>query len=256
MEINEDNNSVYAAVFSSNGANVAGLYEFSIADGSILDNWGLGSLRGIAQLGDGNILVSGGGGFGIQILDPTSGNTTNVNSTDSAQYFGRIITCTTPDTPTGDANQTFSDGATLDDIVITPTTVTWFATETDAQNNENPLPNTTVLVDGETYYAVNIIDSCLSEPFGVTVEIILGLDSFTNDSVKIYPNPTFNLLSIESSNTIKQLTLTNLIGQIVLQKNVDNTTFNLELGSYKAGIYLLQLENEEGIQIVKNIIKE
>ncbi len=172
MEVNTTNSSVYAAVFSTSGGNPSGLYEFSIANGSILNYWGnQGSLRGVAQLGDGNILISN--GSGVYILDPNTG-TTNSISGSSSQYFGRLqlSPCTPPPTPTGDATQTFNEGATIDDIVVDPSDVTWFATEADALAGTNPLPPGTLLVDGATYYAVNIVSGCLSAPFAVTVTIL------------------------------------------------------------------------------------
>ncbi len=55
MAINTDNNSVYAAVFSIAAPNNPGLYDFP--DGSILNYWDTGALRGVAILGDGNVLI-------------------------------------------------------------------------------------------------------------------------------------------------------------------------------------------------------
>tara|TARA_R110002074_G_scaffold104295_1_gene225213 strand:- start:48566 stop:50167 length:1602 start_codon:yes stop_codon:yes gene_type:complete len=172
IEQSTANNSVYAAVFSTAGANSSGLYEFAESDGSILNYWGAqGSLRGVAQLGDGNILISN--GSGVYILNPGTGVANSISGS-SSQFFGRLdlSPCTTPPTPTGDPNQTFNEGATLDDIVITPPNVTWFATEADALANTNPLAGNTLLEDATTYWAVNIVGGCLSEPFAVTVTIL------------------------------------------------------------------------------------
>lgn len=256
IEINTANNSIYGAVFSNTGANTAGLYEFSITDGSILDSFMLGSLRGVTQLEDGNILVSAGNSFGIQILDPSTGTTTVVNSTNSAQYFSRITTCVAPATPTGDANQEFQDGATLDDIVINPSNVTWFATETDAMNNDNPIQNTTPLVNGETYYAVNIVDSCLSEPFAVTITITLGVDSFNKGDIVVYPNPTQGLLTVQANSLLRKLEITNIVGQLVEEKNIRNNQFVIDLGAYRSGVYFLTITDELGGVITKKIVKK
>ncbi|MDT0555201.1 T9SS type A sorting domain-containing protein [Patiriisocius hiemis] len=256
IEVNTTNNSVYSAVFSNNGSNTAGLYEFSIADGSILDSFMIGSLRGVAQLDDGNILVSAGSNFGIQILDPSNGSTTVVNSTESAQYFSKIITCVAPTTPTGDATQEFQGGATLEDIVVSPSNVTWFATETDAMNNESPLPNTTPLVNGETYYAVNIIDSCLSEPFAVTVTVTLGVEEFNQNSILVFPNPTQGLLTIQANTPLSQLVITNIVGQVIQEKDISNNQFVIDLRNYRSGIYFLNLTDDSGAVVTKKIIRK
>lgn len=188
MEINTTDNTVYASVFSSNGSNVAGLYEFNIANGAIVNSWPEGSLRGVAQLANGNILISGGTNYGVKILDPSNGATTTL-WTNSSQYFARVTLtpCSTPATPTGDSTQSFEEGATIEDIVVDPSTVTWFATENDALNSTNPLPTGTLLVDGETYWAVNIVDGCKSLPFPVTVSVCATPPTPTGESTQFLP---------------------------------------------------------------------
>lgn len=255
MELNSVENTLFAAVFSSTGPNLAGLYEFNVSDGTIADSWALGSLRGVAQLEDGNILLSGGGGFGIQILNPSTGNTA-VISTDSAQYFGRIVTCITPDTPIGDANQTFNDGATIADIVVSPVDITWFATQNDAQNNENPLPNTTLLVDGETYYAVNIIDSCLSDFLEVTVNLILSNEDLLLSETQIFPNPVINKVTLISQEVISYISLSNILGQTITTKSINSSSYSFDMSSYSKGIYFLKIVNDNGNFRIKKLIKK
>ncbi|MEM7187839.1 MAG: hypothetical protein AAF466_14420, partial [Bacteroidota bacterium] len=220
LELNNTNSSVYAAVFSTLGGNPSGLYEFAVSDGAILNYWGAeGSLRGVAALEDGNILISNSGG--VYILDPNTGIATTI-SNDSGQYFGHIslTPCTPPPPPTGDSNQTFNEGATIEDIVVTPTDVTWFATENDALNGTNPLPAGTLLVDNTTYYAVNIVDDCLSDPFAVTVTILLSVNDVSLDSLVVYPNPANDVLLLEAGVTIERMEVYNLAGQLLHQKNV------------------------------------
>ncbi|PZU16292.1 MAG: hypothetical protein DI589_27330, partial [Shinella sp.] len=55
-------------------------------------------------------------------------------------------------TPQGAPLQEFEEGATIADLVVTPANVIWYASYNDAVNNTNPLPPTTPLVDGTTYY--------------------------------------------------------------------------------------------------------
>ncbi|THD34259.1 MAG: hypothetical protein DI588_03690, partial [Flavobacterium johnsoniae] len=54
--------------------------------------------------------------------------------------------------PQGAPLQEFEEGATIADLVVTPANVIWYASYNDAVNNTNPLPPTTPLVDGTTYY--------------------------------------------------------------------------------------------------------
>ncbi len=254
MEQNVANSSLYAAVFSSSGSNGSGLYEFSETDGSILNYWGnQGSLRGVATLEDGNILISN--GSGVYILDTTTGATTSISS-ESGQFFGRLdfTQCTTPPTPTGDAVQALAEGATIEDIVVDPTDVTWFANETDAMNGTNPLPAGTVLTDGATYYAVSIVDDCLSEPLAVTVNIILGLNDFNFASVKIYPNPTSDQLYIETDTSLDVISVYNLLGQELFSRTAISQSTVIDMSGMSPGVYVLTLTSE-GQQKMVQIIK-
>ncbi|MDP2685926.1 MAG: T9SS type A sorting domain-containing protein [Aequorivita sp.] len=245
---------ILAAVFSViSGGNQNGLYRFSETDGAILDYWSLGNLRGVAKLGNGEILWSS--AAGVSRLDPSTG-VSELISAGTAQYFGRLsFNCITPPTPTGDSQQTFVQGATLADIVIDPTDVTWFATEDDALNNVNPLPLNTLLVDGETYYAVNIVDGCLSDPFAVTVSVTLGVNEFSNSNFSIYPNPTDGLITLEHTGIISEITVSNLLGQDILNFSPQASKVEVDLSSFAKGIYLVTVSSNRYSKTIRIIRK-
>lgn len=244
---------IYAAVFS-NGTNPNGLYQFALDDGSIIDSWSEGSLRGVKVLGNGEILYSS--GSGVFRLDPATGTSTMI-SAGSAQYFGVINfgDCDTPDTPTGEADQSFSPGAMLDDIVVTPSNVTWFATEADAMSGSNPLQNDTELEDGETYYAVNIVAGCLSEPFAVTVHIVMGLNEFDQYNFSYHPNPTMGQLTLSYDKEISKISLTTISGKLVLQQSVGALKTTVDMSTFPAGIYFLNVYADGSMKTVKVVKK-
>lgn len=254
IELNSSNASVYAAVFSSLGGNASGLYEFAVSDGAILNYWGAeGSLRGVAALEDGNILISNGGG--VSILDPNSGIATPI-SNESGQFFGRITLtpCTPPPPPTGDTNQTFNEGATIEDIVVTPPDVTWFATENDALNGTNPLPTGTLLVDATTYYAVNIVSGCLSDPLAVTVTLILSIGDFGADSLIVYPNPTSHKINLQSEMAIDRIVIYNILGQEVLAQKGLEAPISIDVSQLQSGMYVLSAYSGGAKQTVRIVI--
>jgi len=257
MELNPTNNSIYTAVFSSLGANDSGLYEFSIDDGTILNYWDEGALRGVISVGDaGNLLISSGAGY--RLFDPSTGTSTPIGMAESAQYFGRLnlAACTPPDTPTGEAMQTFTEGATLADIVVTPSDVTWFASEEDATTLTDPLDITTELVDNTTYYAVNIVDECPSAPFAVTVNVVLGVDEFDASTVIMYPNPANSTVHIRhQGDVIENLSVYSLLGQKVIDLSVNSNEIDLDISSLAAAVYLVKLQigaTQKVVQVVKS----
>ena len=246
MVLAPDANTVFAAVFSNNGANIAGLYEFSRVDGTIVDFWQEGSLRGVMPLGNGNFLLSAGTNYGVKILDPVSGNTTQLWP-ESSQYFARLnlSPCSTPPTPVGAANQTFNTGATIEDIVVDPTDVIWFATESDALNNTNPLSAGTELTDNTTYYAVSVVDGCPSLPLAVTVTIIV-LDSADWALAKfvLSPNPAREYVNFTATHIVQHYSIFNSIGQKIFGDRVQGFEGRIDLTALNSGLYFIRFSGE------------
>ncbi len=168
------------------------------------------------------------------------------------------VTVNTSATPTGDAVQTVSvvnpNDATLANLVVTPSTVTWYPTLADAQAGTNALPNSTVLTTGATYYAVNVTGACSSEPFGVTVTVTLGNDQFDNVSFAYWPNPTSSIVNISYAKEITQLSVTNLLGQQVMSKNTNSTEVQIDLSGLAEATYFIKVTadgTEKTIKVVK-----
>src|SRR5690554_3021954 len=70
--------------------------------------------------------------------------------------------------PGGDADQFFEAGDTLDDLVVYGGNLTWYS---DAAGT-NVIPNTTLLVNGTTYYVKQTLNGCDSDLLGITVHEI------------------------------------------------------------------------------------
>lgn len=319
---------ILAAVFSGSPQN--GIYRFSETDGSVIDFWNLGSLRGVAKLNNGEILWSESGG--ISSLDPNTGVSTLISAGQS-QYFGRldlegctsfpdaptgdatqnlcdgdtvaeltatgsnifwyedsiggtplspedllisgnsyfasqtvdgcesedrfevVVDLTTVDMPTGDSIQTLLSGATLADIVVDPTDVTWYATEADANSGTNPLDISTLLVDGETYYAVNVVDDCSSEALAVTVIINLSLNDFDYSSLDFYPNPTEGILYLQLDGVISEVEVYTILGQLVIKEETNSKEIEIDMSSLPNASYFVKIISEGNSKAVKVIKK-
>src|SRR5690554_1656496 len=89
------------------------------------------------------------------------------NGPQTASYTFELL-CDTPPDPTGDANQDFCVGDTLDDLDVAGTDLTWYIL---FGTNYIPIPNpsTHSLTDGETYYVTQTVNGCESNMISVTV---------------------------------------------------------------------------------------
>jgi len=69
---------------------------------------------------------------------------------------------------------------------------------------------------------------------------VLSSDSFTTSKVKLYPNPTSNVLNIESVGTIQTISVYNVLGQEVINKALNSTSTALDVSSLNSGIYVVK----------------
>src|SRR5690554_8034881 len=75
------------------------------------------------------------------------------------------------------------------------------------------LPETTELEDGVTYYVSQTIDGCESGLFAITVHLTIGVDSFKEFAMSVYPNPVATTLNIISEKQIDFVEIYDITGR-------------------------------------------
>ena len=87
----------------------------------------------------------------------------------------------------------------------------------------------------------------------------LGVENHTENQIKVYPNPTSDLITIQSKNeffTDALVKVTNALGQNVFETKSSNASeITIDLSSQSAGIYFLTME-EKGKKTTQKIIKQ
>lgn len=81
----------------------------------------------------------------------------------------------------------------------------------------------------------------------------------TQNDFILFPNPATSILNIDLSNfkgdgTI--ITITNALGQMVLKENLINKNSAFNINNLKPGVYLVNITDNKGKNIVRKIIKE
>ncbi len=74
----------------------------------------------------------------------------------------------------------------------------------------------------------------------LTTTSVLSNSNFTTSKVKLYPNPTSNVLNIESLGTIQTISVYNVLGQEVINKALNSTSTSLDVSSLNSGIYVVK----------------
>lgn len=71
-------------------------------------------------------------------------------------------------------------------------------------------------------------------------------------SIKVYPNPVYNVLSVVSDNTILKVEIQSMLGDRIREFKSNYRTINV--GDLPRGIYMIKIYTEKGY-IVKKLIK-
>ncbi len=183
----------------------------------------------------GDPIVMGGGEFGDQVTIPVvmisdvegnpiiaeilGGNTVNMTLSSDFPGVSSVTFYTAPD-----------ESSTEDELVW----VDWW------QNQCLPSETATIpVVAGQTYY-------CFVVNSGAVTDIIfdncqLGVDSNEIEGFAFYPNPTNDIVNLSSVENIEKVALYNILGQKLMDLNVNATTTELNVSNLAAGAYLMEV---------------
>jgi hypothetical protein len=78
-----------------------------------------------------------------------------------------------------------------------------------------------------------------------------NIENKSAKAIKVFPNPVQNQLQVESSSIIHQLILRDIQGKSILQQNPATLNVQLEMGNMSHGVYFLELQTSNGIELLK-----
>lgn len=84
----------------------------------------------------------------------------------------------------------------------------------------------------------------------------VSIDENITDKLKIYPNPTYDFIHFEGANNEQTFTITNILGEIIIDERLNNGNNSLNLAPLTEGIYFLNVLNKERkLILTEKIIK-
>jgi hypothetical protein len=98
-------------------------------------------------------------------------------------------------------------------------------------------------------------DTTLNLIYGSCATPSTGIDELTN-SFSIYPNPSNSLITIQAANTIKTVNIYNMIGNLVMVKNLSNNQSTLNIENLTNGVYFMELKLSNGSILNSKFIKK
>ncbi len=165
----------------------------------------------------------------------------------SSERVEVAVAVTTTPAPAGEAIQVFTEGQTLNDLAVEGENLMWFS---DPEGTI-PLPPSTVLTDGTTYYAQQTLDGCPGEMLAVTAVLELGVAGQALPNLNYYPNPVVDVLTLRNPEIMESATVLNLKGQIVSQATVMGTTAQIDCSNLADGIYFIKIRTAKATGVLK-----
>jgi len=159
----------------------------------------------------------------------------------SSRYDYYVVKFTGNAPPSAIYNWNFSDGEVISGSGQGPYQVTW-------KNS------------GQKEISLSVILNNCSSETAKTISIIPTTNKFGNTPISfisIYPNPVRSNLTINFDNSVnqKKVSLFDLNGQLIVEKQTDENNLSLNLSKLTIGMYYLKVQEDTSI-IIKKIIKE
>lgn len=77
-----------------------------------------------------------------------------------------------------------------------------------------------------------------------------------NTNFQVYPNPSSNLININSDENLKSVTIYDVLGNDILNKNSNQTNDVIDVSQFNSGLYFVKIQFENGRTTTQKIIKK
>lgn len=158
-----------------------------------------------------------------QVL-PENNNTTSVRGSSSLELLGYNV---------------YRDGSKINTAIV----------ETE-EYTDTELPVGTV-----EYYVTAVYDGGESYPSDTAFVIVTDVIGSDEKPIKLYPNPAYDILTIESPQNVQMVTILNSVGQMVYRSQLNAGKTSINISEFQSGVYFVQIDNGEATVTEKIIIE-
>ena len=89
----------------------------------------------------------------------------------------------------------------------------------------------------------------------ITIDVNLSNGEFDKSNFTFYPNPVKDILNLSYSQNITNVSVYNLLGQKVLEKNINSNSTQVNMSEFASGSYLVKVTSENQTKTIKVIKK-
>jgi uncharacterized repeat protein (TIGR01451 family) len=119
-----------------------------------------------------------------------------------------------------------------------------------------PMPGYTVgdIIPNTASIFFDFNQAIITNTFNTEFVATLSVNNFDNTNISIFPNPTQNILNIQSEETIKEVSVYDMLGKKIKVIQLSNTTLNVS--NLAKGMYLIKMIGENDKTFSSKFIKE
>ncbi|MBV1923324.1 MAG: T9SS type A sorting domain-containing protein [Flavobacteriaceae bacterium] len=85
--------------------------------------------------------------------------------------------------------------------------------------------------------------------------ITLGINNYSKNTIKLYPNPTHDTFRISSQETIDKIVIYSIQGQILKTLNSNDISLSIDISDFKSGSYFVKINANKSSEVIQ-VIKE
>lgn len=204
--------------------------------------------------GQGNALVAGSVIAATQTIYIYNEGDPQFGCSGETSFTVTVVDLETP----GEVTVIVDEPVTLGDVEIDTDlqgTIAVYASLANAEDGVNALGADFEITEDTVLYATVTVGDCTTEPFAVTVEVVLDTDTFDMASFRYYPNPVNDVLNLSYSENITSVEVLNIVGQRVMSAKFEQANVQLNLSQLASGTYVVKVNTENAsktIKVVKN----
>jgi hypothetical protein len=137
------------------------------------------------------------------------------------------------------------------------TSYLWSGPDNFSSTLANPtIPNVQAKNAGLYSVEVTNADNCKGKATtNLVVENCISSEDISNKNIQIYPNPFTQQLNIDATNVIRLITIYNILGQIVFEREYDDLNLTIDLSELKVGYYSLKVKDDTDEIYIRNLYK-
>lgn len=121
------------------------------------------------------------------------------------------------------------------------------------RTNQDLITTDFVAADANIYFDFNF--PVLTNTANTTFET-LSVDEFSEEQdIRLYPNPTDAIVTIEATSTIQTIGVYDVQGRVILSKDALSSTTSIDISSFADGMYFLVIQTDAG-EVTKRVLKK